>query len=62
MMVIDHFALFVPRVFSPQSAATEGHPLNKEVERLTFVRCRSNRPPEVGGDAAEQTPPDRSPI
>jgi len=38
MMVLDHFALFVPRVFSQQSASAEGHPLNKEVERLTFVR------------------------
>jgi hypothetical protein len=46
MMVLDHFALFVPRVFSQQSAATEGHPLNEEVERFTFVRCCLNRPPK----------------
>jgi hypothetical protein len=46
MVVLDHFPLFIPRVFRQQAASAEGDPLHKQVERLAFVRRRLNRPSE----------------
>ena len=57
MMVFDHFALFVPRVFRQEPTSTEGNPLNKEVERLALIRCPLNRTPEFDiGYVVEQEP------
>jgi hypothetical protein len=44
VMILDHFALFVSRIFGQQPTAAEGHPLHELIERLAFVRRALDRP------------------
>lgn len=55
VVVLDDFALFVTVVLGNETMSAESGPLNKPVERLTFVRCRLNQAAQVGiGHKAEQ--------
>ena len=40
MVVLDHFALFIARVFRQEAATAERDPLHEQVEHLAFVRRR----------------------
>lgn len=55
MVIVDHLALFVPRILGQQTSTAEGDPLEKQVEGLAFIGRGLNGPAQLNaGNIFEQ--------
>ncbi len=39
VLVFDHLALFIPRIFRQEPSTAESNPLHEQIKRLAFIRC-----------------------